>query len=501
MSDKLDPKNWIFMSQRQRMSPFPNYLSMESVCVEMEDFVGEKLDGVLLFFEKNIMNAFPEIKSYERVGKALVEKIYQNPNLCADLVKKQEQLGFELVDYSKKIGKQVDNKTSNQELLEMYLRYAKGYKQIYACYGWIWSAEDFFIKKLLELVETKVKGDSVKAMDILNTLTRQPSAMVATVERHARLKLAVRISEHSDWNKFVIDKNLEKIKEVAELDDLIKKHVDNYFWVTRDYEDPILDFNQVVDRLGKNLQENTIKKLENLGQDLRQHEQKRRAYLKDLAFDQQERALFEAMRNVAHLKELRKRYVSESGYYFDSVLEQIAKRLYLSLQQVRMMTPEDLDRSLFKGEDLSDELNHRYQLSLWHCNQGVTEVITGQQAEELYGQMCQVDKNAKEFIGMPVSPGVARGPVKIIMNPDECDKVKKGDIILSVQVVPSFSTALIKAGGLVCDGGHGITSHPATLAREAGIPGVIQTRYAREVFKDGDMVEVDGYKGTVKLLN
>ena len=105
-----------------------------------------------------------------------------------------------------------------------------------------------------------------------------------------------------------------------------------------------------------------------------------------------------------------------------------------------------------------------------------------------------------EFSGMAVSPGKAQGPVKIVMNPDECSKVEKGDVIVSVQVVPSFSTAIIKASAIVCDGGHGITSHPATLAREAGIPCVIQTRFARDVLKDGDMVEVDGYAGVVKKM-
>ena len=87
-----------------------------------------------------------------------------------------------------------------------------------------------------------------------------------------------------------------------------------------------------------------------------------------------------------------------------------------------------------------------------------------------------------------------------MLNPDECTKVEKGDIIVSIQVVPSFSTAIIKSAGIICDGGHGITSHPATLAREAGVPCIIQTRFAREILRDGDIVEVDGYKGLARIV-
>jgi pyruvate,water dikinase len=127
-------------------------------------------------------------------------------------------------------------------------------------------------------------------------------------------------------------------------------------------------------------------------------------------------------------------------------------------------------------------------------------VVTGKDAADFRDQYCAVSKDAKEFTGTPVSPGVGKGRVKIVMNPDECGKVEKGDVIVTVQAVPSFSSAIIKCSALVCDGGTGITSHPATLAREAGVPCVIQTRFARQVLKDGDMVEVDGYKGIVRKI-
>jgi phosphohistidine swiveling domain-containing protein len=206
------------------------------------------------------------------------------------------------------------------------------------------------------------------------------------------------------------------------------------------------------------------------------------------------------MRDMAHLKELRKRYVSESLYYFDKVLIEIGKRLFMSIKQVRFMTTDDLKKSLIVGQDISEEINQRMKQSVWYFSGMKMDIIIGKKAENLFNKFNKPAKNLKEFTGMAVSPGIAKGPVKIVMNPDELDKVKKGDIIVSVQVVPSFSTAIIKSAGIICDGGHGATSHPATLAREAGIPCVIQTRFAREILKDGDIVEVDGYKGVARLI-
>jgi len=221
---------------------------------------------------------------------------------------------------------------------------------------------------------------------------------------------------------------------------------------------------------------------------------------KKLKLTSHEQALFAAMRDVAFLKELRKRYVSESLYYFDPVLEAIASKSYLSVKQVRFLRTKDVADILLRHKDYTTEVNNRITLSAWVTTKNGTEVFVGNKVEKFKSTFLAHSSKTREFIGMPVSPGVARGPVRIIMNPDECHKVKKGDIIVSIQVVPSFSAAIQRAAGLICDGGHGITTHPAILAREAGIPAIIQTRFAREVLKDGDMVEVDGYKGVAKKI-
>jgi len=480
---KIDPKDWVFKSMRQRVSPFPNYMSMESICNDMaKSSVALNADEIILFYVNNVHHCFLYKKSWQEVGRGMADKIYKDSGLVSKLIKEQNHFGKRFVKFTSKAHSMALDKLSNEELFGLYAGFEERYKQVYSRYGWIWIAEDFIQEDLLKLINDKVKDFNQSAM-IVDILTKEPGAMVAQEERRALLEMALKAKKSGVKNKW------------------IEKHVADYYWVTRDYEDPILDFASVSKRLKDYLSTDFEKELSDLLESLKKDEIKRRKYLKELKFSRAEKNYFTSMRQVNYLKELRKRYVSEGLYHFDKVLIEIGRRLFLGLKQVRFMATSDVKRALLNGEDLTEELNARYRLSLWHSVEGgQTDIITGKEAEDAFAIMCKVDKNATEFTGMPVSPGVARGPVRIIINPDECDKVQKGDVIVSIQVVPSFSTAIMKAAALVCDGGHGITTHPATLAREAGIPGVIQTRFAREALKDGDMVEVDGNRGVVIKL-
>lgn len=488
------------MSARQRMSPFPNYMSMESVSKEMAESVGVKLSDILFFLQDRVIQFFQNNQVYEKAGRSIADLVHERPTLYAELVNKEDVFGPQLVQFAKTAGQTVGPGMSNQDVYDLYVGYEKHYKPVYAVYGSVWTMEEHLVGDLYAIIEKRIQADPTKVSDILNTLTKQPSAMVATIERKALLELALTIAQQAKWQTLIASADETTVRGDAVLTKKIQDHVDHYFWLTRDYEDPVLTFADIVRRLQESLEQNVQEVYTKLVDTLRHDEEKRLQYIQELQLTQEEQQLFAAMRDAAHLKELRKRYVSESLYYFDDVLKEIARRTYLSIAQVRLMRTIDVKRALIDGEDITEELNERKKLSLWRISGDHTEVVTGEKAQHLFDSFCGIDKNAKEFRGMPVSPGKAQGRVKIVLNPDECGKVERGDIIVSIQVVPSFSTAIMKAGGIICDGGHGVTSHPATLAREAGIPCIIQTRFAREVLKDGQMVEIDGYDGVARIL-
>jgi len=71
--------------------------------------------------------------------------------------------------------------------------------------------------------------------------------------------------------------------------------------------------------------------------------------------------------------------------------------------------------------------------------------------------------------------------------------------LVSAMTHPEFLPIMKRACAFVTDEG-GITCHASIVARELGKPCVIGTGNATKVFKDGDMVEVDGDNGHIKIV-
>jgi pyruvate, water dikinase len=98
--------------------------------------------------------------------------------------------------------------------------------------------------------------------------------------------------------------------------------------------------------------------------------------------------------------------------------------------------------------------------------------------------------------GAPASPGVAYGPVKIVPDPSQIDKVLEGDVLVAEMTTPDFVPAMKRAAAIVTDRG-GRTAHAAIVSRELGIPCVVGTEKATATLKDGQVITVDGSNGKV----
>jgi len=98
--------------------------------------------------------------------------------------------------------------------------------------------------------------------------------------------------------------------------------------------------------------------------------------------------------------------------------------------------------------------------------------------------------------GSPASPGIASGPVEIVTDPSQIDKVKEGDILVAEMTTPDFVPAMKRASAIVTDRG-GRTAHAAIVSRELGIPCVVGTEKAMATLKDSQVITVDGGAGKV----
>ena len=98
--------------------------------------------------------------------------------------------------------------------------------------------------------------------------------------------------------------------------------------------------------------------------------------------------------------------------------------------------------------------------------------------------------------GYGSSPGVATGPVKIIEDIDEADRIDEGDVIVTEMTAPDMVPAMKRSAGIITDEG-GMTSHAAIVSRELGVPAIVGTGDGTDVLADGQRITLDGEKGTV----
>jgi pyruvate,water dikinase len=78
--------------------------------------------------------------------------------------------------------------------------------------------------------------------------------------------------------------------------------------------------------------------------------------------------------------------------------------------------------------------------------------------------------------------------------------LNKGDILVTDTTAPPWTPLFATAGGIVTDTG-GILSHCAVVAREYRIPAVVGTGGSTAIIKDGQLIEVDGDAGAVRIID
>jgi pyruvate, water dikinase len=104
-----------------------------------------------------------------------------------------------------------------------------------------------------------------------------------------------------------------------------------------------------------------------------------------------------------------------------------------------------------------------------------------------------------ELQGVGASAGVAEGPARVVFRTTDIDRVQDGEILICPATAPAWAPVFGRVRAIVSDVG-GMMSHAAILCREYGIPAVLGTSSGTRRIATGDLVRVDGDRGTVQLL-
>lgn len=104
-----------------------------------------------------------------------------------------------------------------------------------------------------------------------------------------------------------------------------------------------------------------------------------------------------------------------------------------------------------------------------------------------------------ELQGVPGSPGTARGRVRVVRDPYGDTPPEPGEVLVAPFTDPGWTLMFMAADAVVVEVG-GALSHAVVVARELGIPAVVSVEHCCELLHTGDLIEVDGSTGIVRIL-
>jgi len=105
-----------------------------------------------------------------------------------------------------------------------------------------------------------------------------------------------------------------------------------------------------------------------------------------------------------------------------------------------------------------------------------------------------------DLIGLCGSPGVAEGPARVIINYEDLNQLKPGEVLVCPGTNPAWTPAFSLAAAVIADRG-GTLSHTAIIGREYGLPVIVNTFTACEQIRTGQQIRVDATNGAVFILD
>lgn len=223
----------------------------------------------------------------------------------------------------------------------------------------------------------------------------------------------------------------------------------------------------------------------------------------------------EVVRLVQEYKNVAREYFNQVHFGDSSDTAQLLRKLSavsgVSTDDLQSYSENEIVALLGEVKVAPEMLVLRKKLYVLQSTEAGISVLLGREAEKFVAEF----RSAKDsFSGVVLKGKVANAPQAIVRGVVKCvtrdyndsmrmwremDEMKQGEILVTQTTDPEMMPALRKASAAITDIG-GMLSHTAITARELGIPCIVDTKFATQVLKDGDLVEVDADNGIVRII-
>ncbi|TSC77309.1 MAG: pyruvate, water dikinase [Parcubacteria group bacterium Gr01-1014_31] len=449
---------------------------------------------------------FCQPKNWEIAHRRLVAKIQLYPRFLAQNFRTCEERGKKLIAYAKTLSPSFLRTLTAAQLNRCYQRYVVMNTTLYGLSAVIPLLDFQTTTFITDEINRILQGHNAAAHTTLLTTPRRATYnkraeiallhILATIRRQSRLVQQFKTLP-PDRLVTIISGNYPTVWRK------IRSHAQTFAWVNYVYQGPAAGPAYFVSAL-KDLVDQGISP----EAQLRQYEQERKtlalrqhAVVKKLQLDRNERAILELARASVFFKPYRRELQTWSYYLLEPLLAEMARRAGLTIPEIRMLLPSEVEILLRYGGVDRSEIRNRLRCVVYGRQGKRQWLLVGKPAADFL--QANAEKNAvvevNEIHGTTACTGKVRGTVKLISAPSEMGKMKRGDILVSRATSPNLMPAIRQASAIVTDEG-GLTCHAAIVSRELLIPCVVGTKIATSVFRDGDRVEVDAERGVVRKV-
>ncbi len=448
--------------------------------------------GLLCLYSSEFIHCYVPEKLLENLNQRIIQI---NNNDFKSLEKKLKDF-YPLVKKAKIAIKHEDminySKLSNKKIANLFLFVRDWVRKItiFDQFGFI--GENYLLTPLEDILTNKFSllKNSEEYNKILFILTKPEEISTTLSEKRATLKQAIKI----------------KNKEVG-LEKASKKLAKNYGWM------PVFCYGNSWDNIYYQKELNTLlkkslKQLENEHTKLQNYKKTRNrdisAAILKYKINPRDLQKFIDFGLALDARSEAEYFVSYTGFYLLALYKEISKRLYISINQIRLLYEVEIIDCLLGKKKANKLLELNGKLRGFGYNKKMSKRFYFSRVEVLK-LFSFIEKNTRniqgsdEQQGVCASVGKARGIVRIVPSPEQNDRVNEGDVLITYATTVDYLPAMKKAAAIITEIG-GLTCHAAVISREFEIPCIVALKNAMKNFKDGDLVEVDANKGLIKIL-
>lgn len=443
-----------------------------------------RFKNVCLYYQDNKLWSYTPQEDWEKVLYNIANQFknpdsYSNPNIiqkCYWYYNRREELLEEFLNRERKTNL---NKLSNEQL----------YKLLFNWY-------QITLNQIYYINLAPVELGLQKAINDLN-----PQKYIETDDISVLYSL--------DDNTAVIKEELAFLKEIynnknEDINEIIDKHLEKYDYITIGYGSQPLAKEVLVERYKKikNMDNNKLKeKIEEIESYPNKIMKQKEEVYKRLN-NRQLIELFDLAAKLGIMRDRKKALLGKSVKFRNKIINQIGNKVLEEKENLRYYTMDDFYNLLILGKILDKEEIDKRKEGIYISN--ISKMTSGMESrEEYYNSVKSVDEDVnilKTRKGVCASSGKVIGRARICLTFEESNKLEEGEILITYGTDFDFMNAIVKSKAIITEEG-GILSHASVISRELKKPCIIAFKGITKVLKNGDLIEVDATKGTVKLLD